>query len=182
QAEPSHVTKIIKPEGLIIGTPLKSFPLEGHFLQMIGLKTPDNIFFIADSLFSEEIIGKYKITFRTNIEKSLKTYTFLEKEKAQLFIPSHAEPTDNLNNLIDVNRGQIKEINQKILKYCSKPATREDIIANLVEDFRLQLSAIQYVLINTSISAHISYLNENQLLDFKFIENKMYWESTDISK
>lgn len=175
QAQPSVVTKTFDVKGFIGDTRLESVPLEGHFIQMVGIKTPDEILFIADSLFSAEIIDKYGITVRSDITKTLNTYSFLENISAKLFVPSHAQPTDVLTDLIRVNRKNLEEVNEKILNYCAQPVSREDIIQLLINDFKLQLSSVQFVLTHITVSAHISYLNDQQLIKAIFENGRMLW-------
>jgi len=67
-AQASRVTDIISSSGKILDTNLEAISLPGHFFDMIGLKTPDNIIFIADSLFSEEIINKYHLFFLYDVK------------------------------------------------------------------------------------------------------------------
>lgn len=177
QALPSVVTQIIKTEGNINDTPLQAFPLEGHFIQMIGVKTPDKVFFIADSLFSPEIIKKYGLTVKSDIEKTLNCYSFLERQSAKLYVPAHAEPTCDITDLIRINKEQIEKINQKILDYCKQPVSREKIIQLLVNDYQLQLSSIQFVLTHITVSAHLTYLHDKQLLKPVFEKGKMLWIS-----
>ena len=177
QAQPSKVTHLINTEGIIADTPLQAYPLEGHFLQMIGVKTPDEVFFIADSLFSSDIINKYSLTVKSNIEKALETYSFLEKYSAQFFVPAHAQPTEDISDLIRVNREQIEKINEKIINYCAKPSSREKILQLLVRDYKLQLSSVQYVLTHITVSAHLSYLSDRQMIKPIFEEGKMLWVS-----
>ena len=76
QAQPSRVTCIIQDDGPISGTHLTAFPLAGHFLQMIGIKTPDEVYFLADSLFSPAIFDKYALTVCADVEAMLKPYLF----------------------------------------------------------------------------------------------------------
>jgi glyoxylase-like metal-dependent hydrolase (beta-lactamase superfamily II) len=40
---------------------LEIFDLKGHFFDMIGIKTSDNVYFIADCVSSQEILNKYHI-------------------------------------------------------------------------------------------------------------------------
>jgi glyoxylase-like metal-dependent hydrolase (beta-lactamase superfamily II) len=61
----------------------KIINLPGHFFGMIGIITPDNIFFIADSLVSERIINKYHISFIYDIDAYLNTLKMLETLEAE---------------------------------------------------------------------------------------------------
>lgn len=175
EAQPSRVTHIIEPVGVIIGTLLKAFPLEGHFLEMIGVETPDGVLFIADSLFSPEIINKYGLTVQSNIEKSFSTYSFLEKFSAKLFVPAHAQPAENITDLIRINKNQTELINKKILNYCEQPISRERVLQLLINDFQLELSSAQFVLTHITVSAHLSYLYDKQLIKPLFEEGRMLW-------
>jgi len=47
--------------------------LPGHFMGMIGILTPDQTFFVADSLFSKEVLNKYHITFVYDVKSFLQT-------------------------------------------------------------------------------------------------------------
>ena len=179
QAEPSFVTDIIKEKGIIKDTPLEAFPLEGHFIQMVGIKTPDGVVFIADSLFSPEIISKYGLTVKSDIEKTLNTYTFLENLSAKLFIPSHAQPVEDISDLIKVNRNQLEQDNQKIINFCKQPSSRERIIQQLVKEYQISLSSVQYVLTHITVSAHLSYLYDKQLIKPIFVQGEMLWTNND---
>ena len=104
QATHSHVTDIIASRGPILDTPLQAIPLPGHFMDMIGIMTPDKILFIADSLFGRDILNKYHITFIYNVKSFLETLTLLATTEADLFIPSHATPTDSISQLVEINK------------------------------------------------------------------------------
>jgi hypothetical protein len=51
-AKPSRVTDVLEPSGPIPGTELEAVPLPGHFVGMIGARTPGGTLFCADALAS----------------------------------------------------------------------------------------------------------------------------------
>lgn len=96
------------PEGL------EYFTLKGHFFDMIGIKTSDDIYFLADSLFSEETIKKYHLFFIYDVREFLNTLEYLKSLKGRLFIPSHCEATKSITTLIEINKNKVQEILDKI--------------------------------------------------------------------
>jgi len=176
QAQPSRVTCIIKDEGPIVSTHLTAFPLAGHFLQMIGVKTPDEVYFLADSLFSPMIFDKYALTVCADVEAMLKTYLYLEKIEGKYFIPSHAKLTDNIKDLIKINKEHLLKMSSNIASLCDKPISREDILAAIAQDYHIELSSSQFVLTLITISAHLSYLFDQKIIHPIFEKGKMLWQ------
>ena len=81
-AKESVVTQIDNnlPEGL------EYFSLKGHFFDMIGIKTSDDVYFLADSLFSEETISKYHLFFIYDVKEYLNTLDYLSTLNCKLYI------------------------------------------------------------------------------------------------
>lgn len=96
-AKESVVTSIENnlPEGL------EYFTLKGHFFDMIGVKTSDNVYFLADSLFSEETITKYHLFFIYDVKEYLNTLDYLSTLNGNLYIPSHCDMTSDISSLIE---------------------------------------------------------------------------------
>lgn len=176
QAQPSRVTCIIKDDGPITSTDLTAFPLAGHFLQMIGIKTPDKVYFLADSLFSPEIFDKYILTVCADVEAMLKTYLLLEKIEGKFFIPSHAKLTDNIQDLIKINKEHLLKMSSRVVSLCDKPISREDILAAIAQNHNIELSSSQFVLTLITISAHLSYLFDQKIIHPIFKNGKMLWQ------
>ena len=85
-AEP--LTKEVLPEGLTM------LPLPGHFFDMVGYRTADDVVFLADCLSSRETLDKYQIGFIYDVAAYLETLEKVKTMDAALFIPSHAEATE----------------------------------------------------------------------------------------
>ena len=144
---------------------------------MIGVRTPDGVFFIADSLFSTDILDKYGLAVCFDVAGQEKTLEYLEKAEAELFIPSHAEPVRDIGSLVRRNRESLEQTKEIILGACAGPSSREDMIAALVRRFGITLNPAQYVLTHITVSAHISFLSDAGLLTPAFDDGRMLWNA-----
>lgn len=171
-AKESNVEKIGNnlPEGL------EYIHLKGHFFDMIGIKTSDNIYFLADSLFSEETIQKYHLFFIYDVKEYKNTLDMLETLEGSLYIPSHVEATNNIMTLINQNRTKIEEIEHKIEQICETEATFEEILKQIFESYSLIMNANQYVLIGSTIRSYLSYLSNENRITYEFKDHKMVFK------
>ena len=155
---------------------LECFPLKGHFFDMIGIKTSDNILFLADSLFSEETITKYHLFFIYDVKEFLNTLEKLKDMKAKLFIPSHCEATTNIDLLIEINRNKVNEIAETIYSLCKVEMTFEEILKCIFDKYSLTMNMNQYVLVGSTIKSYLSYLHDENKISYEFKDNKMIWK------
>ncbi len=174
-AKKSKATAIAKdlPEGLEV------LSLPGHSPDMIGIKTSDNVYFLGDALVSQETIDKYHIFYLYSIEKTLQTLNALEVLTGTVYIPSHVEATKSIHTLIDLNRQKIEEIQQKILEICLFPISFEDILKKIFDTYHLVMNTNQYVLVGSTIRSYLSYLLDENKLEFSFEDNKIYFKTKE---
>lgn len=158
------------PEGL------EYFNLKGHFFDMIGIRTSDNVIFLADSLFSKETIEKYHLFFIYDVKEFLNTLNSLKQMKGNLFIPSHCEATKDLSSLINLNENKINEITNNIYSYCKNQVTFEEILKYIFDKYSLNMNSNQYVLIGSTIRSYLSYLCDENKITYEFNDNKMIWK------
>lgn len=155
---------------------LEYFALKGHFFDMIGIKTSDNVYFLADSLFSEETITKYNLFFIYDVREFLNTLDYLNTLNGSLYIPSHCEATNNISSLIELNKNKVKEIIDKIYNICEKEMSFEEILKYIFDEYNLTMNANQYVLVGSTIRSYLSYLLDENKLSYEFKDNKMLWK------
>ncbi len=170
-AEPSIVTELERnlPEHL------EAFPIKGHFFDMTGIKTDDDVYFIGDALFSKSTIEKYHVFFIYNVKEYLNTLDYLSTLKGT-FVASHVEATDDITDLIELNRNTIKDISRFIVSILKEGMDFEDVLKNIFDHYDLVMSASQYVLVGSTIKSYLSYLYEEQLITFEFKDNCMLWK------
>ena len=156
---------------------LEYIKLGGHFFDMIGIKTSDNVYFLADCVFGENIIKKYHISFIYNVDEFLKTLDFVENLEGNLFIPSHAPICEDIKPLVKINRDKVHEIIETILRICEEELIFEDILQKLFIHYDLKMDLNQYVLIGNTLKSYLSYLYDNEKLEIEFKESKLYWKT-----
>jgi glyoxylase-like metal-dependent hydrolase (beta-lactamase superfamily II) len=174
-AEPSPVNDIAEmalPQGM------DYFPLKGHFFDMIGVKTPDDVYFMADCVSSEHIIEKYHIAFIYDVSEYLNTLDMIKTLKGKLFIPAHADAVNDMEPLSDINKKKVLEILERIQHICEKPVSFEEVLKALFDEYNLVMDFNQYVLAGSTVRSYLSYMLDNQTLNADFRDNKLLWSVT----
>ena len=171
-AKPAIATDIdeaILPEGFEI------VDLPGHYFQQIGIKTPEDVWFVADSVFGESIIKKYSYSFMYDVESQMETLDKLLELKGNFFIPSHGEPAKNMDSLVKANRESLVENLESLKKLCLKGKTWEELLKEVFDSNALIMDHGQYVLMGSTLRSYLSYLYNKKEITVDFIENRMVW-------
>ena len=142
----------------------------------VGIKTSDNVVFLADSVFSEETINKYHLFFIYDVKEYLNTLKKIAQMKAELFIPSHCEATKDMINLVKENERKVQEVIAVIYDFCEKEVTFEEVLQYIFDHYSLTMNANQYVLIGSTIRSYLSYLADENKITYEFKGNKMIWK------
>lgn len=164
-----YLTADVLPEGFDM------IPLPGHAPDMVGLRTPDDIVFLADCLSGAETLNKYGIGYTFDIAAYLKTLEDIQHLSAKLFIPSHAEPTENIVPLAQMNIAKVWEIAECIVSLCVQPACFESILQRLFESYHLNMTFEQYALIGSTLRSYLTWLRAIGKLDARIENNQMVW-------
>ncbi len=173
-AQPSAPTGTI--ENNTVGG-LTTFALPGHYLDMIGVRTPDDIVFLADCVTGENILNKYHVTFIYDVEKYFETLQMVETMQAALFIPAHAEPVADIRPLVQANRGKAQEIVALLLMLCMSPHTIEELQKAVFDHLSLTLDFNQYVLVGSTLRSYLSYLMDRGCMEAIFSDNRLLFHS-----
>ena len=151
-------------------------PLPGHFFDMVGFRTPNDVVFLADCLFSEATLDKYQINFIYDVGAYLNTLKTVKTMKAKLFIPAHAEPTEDIAVLAQKNIDKVLEIANGIVAICAEPINFEVILKKLFDEYKLTMNVEQYVLVGSTVRSYLSWLKDNGRLTIEFDDNMLLWK------
>ena len=169
ESDAQYLTREALPAGF------EAIPLPGHFFDMVGFRTPDDVVYLADCLSSRETLEKYRIGFIYDVAAYLQTLEMVKTMEAKLFIPAHAAVTDSIAGLAQVNIDQVNEIADRILALCETPLCFEELLRQLFDAYALAMNFEQYVLVGSTVRSYLAWLKDTGRLDVSFEENRMLW-------
>ena len=170
ESDAQELTPDALPEGL------QSFPLPGHFFDMVGFRTPDDVVFLADCLSSRETLEKYQISFIYDVDAYLKTLEAVKTMQAKMFIPAHAAASEEIAELAQVNIDKVLQIAEKIVALCGEPLCFEQLLQKLFDAYGLQMNFEQYVLVGSTVRSYLAWLKDTGRLNALFENNLLLWE------
>lgn len=151
-------------------------PLPGHFFDMVGYRTPDDVVFLADCLSSKQTLDKYQISFIYDVEAYLKTLEMVKTMKAKLFIPAHSEATDEIASLAQENINKVHEIAEKITSFCKDKISFEILLQKVFNEYDLTMNFEQYVLVGSTVRSYLAWLKDTGKLKVIFENNMLLWQ------
>ncbi|MDP3446585.1 MAG: MBL fold metallo-hydrolase [Eubacteriales bacterium] len=169
ESEADELTQEALPEGVSV------IPLPGHFFDMVGYRSADGAVYLADCLSSKETLEKYQITFLYDVAAYLQTLEMVKTLEAKVFIPAHAEATENIAPLAQHNIDKVHEIAAKILESCKRPVIFESVLQQLFLAFGLMMTIEQYVLVGSTVRSYLSWLKDTGRVDYSFENGQMLW-------
>lgn len=153
-------------------------PLPGHFFDMVGFRTPDGTVFLADCICSRTTLDKYAVTFLYDAAAYLDTLDKVEAMEAPMFVPSHAEASADIKDLVRYNRNKVHETAEQILSICGEPLPFERILQKLFRHYGLNMDFQQYVLVGSTVRSYLSWLKDAGRISAAFEDSLLLWERT----
>lgn len=166
--------QLLTPEHLPAGFEL--IPLPGHFFDMVGLRTPDDVVFLADCLSSQATLDKYQISYVYDVAAYLDTLERVKEMHATLFVPAHANATEDIAPLAQYNIDKVNEIAAHILDFCAAPHTFEEVLQHLFTSYDLAMTFEQYALVGSTVRNYLSWLLDSEKLSANFSDNRLLWQ------
>ena len=134
ESKAEELTAESLPEGFSL------IPLPGHFFDMVGFRSPDDVVYLADCLSSRETLEKYRIGFLYDVAAYLKTLETVKAMEAKLFVPAHAAATEDITALAQYNMDTVLEIGEKIVEFCAEPVCFERLLQRLFQEYGLVMN------------------------------------------
>lgn len=167
RAEP--LTRDVLPNGWQL------LPLPGHFFDMAGFRTADDVVYLADCLSSPQTLEKYQIGFLYDVAAYLQTLERVKTMQAALFVPAHAAPAEDIAPLAQANIDKVNEIAERIVSLCAEPLCFEAVLQRLFAAYGLTMTWEQYVLVGSTVRSYLSWLCDTGRVEAVFENNLLLW-------
>ena len=173
-AQPSEVLAL---SALPLPPGMEILPLPGHFFDMVGVKTQDGVWFLADCLSGANIVEKYHVNFIYDVGAYLDTLDKVEKLEGNCFIPAHAPACTDIAPLAALNRAKVLEIAAVIRELCRTPASPDQILKGVFDRYGLAMDFNQYVLVGSTVRSYLSWLLDRGEVSARFEGNTLLWQA-----
>lgn len=169
-AQPSDV-QVLDPKAC----PLEVIPLPGHFFDMVGYRTEDDVVFLADCLSSRETLEKYRVSFLYDVAAYLDTLDRVAAMEAALFVPAHAAATEDIAPLARYNRDQVYAVAEDLLDLLAEPLAFEEVLRRLFRRYHLTMDFQQYVLVGSTVKSYLAWLLDGGRVTAAFDDCRLLW-------
>lgn len=169
-SETEYLCDDVLPKGLQV------IPLPGHFFDMVGFRSSDDVVYLADCLSSKETLDKYQIGFIYDVAAYLDTLERVKKMEGKLFVPAHAQATDDIAPLAQINIDKVNEVADRIVELCAAPLCFEQILQQLFSKYDLMMNMEQYVLVGSTVRSYLAWLKDNGRVNAVFEDHMLLWE------
>lgn len=147
----------------INGEDFEVLNLGGHTLGHLGLRTPDNVLFVGDSLIAPSILRANPFLYLADPGQQLDTLAKLKTDKASLLYLSHGGLSDQVSDLVSINQAMLFSLIDLLKQIIQFPRSREAIIQEVITRQGLLVNRQHYFRLAASVSALLAHLcNENQ--------------------
>lgn len=166
-AQPSRAEEFPLPDGI------ETIDLAGHSFDMLGYKISDGTVFIGDVLSSPQTLEKYPLAVMWDIAAQLETLEKITSLQGKVFIPSHAEVTDDISELIKINKDSIRKNCELILSLCKDAVSFENLLASLFETLGMEMTFEQNALCSSTLRSYVTYLKNTDKLMCEISDNRI---------
>ncbi len=169
-SDAAYLTEAALPEGFSL------IPLPGHSFDMVGLRTADDVVFLADCLSSRETLDKYRVGFLYDVGAYLDTLEKVKTMRAALFVPAHAPAAEDISGLAQYNIDVTLSVAEDILGICREPVCFETVLQRLFTAYGLTMNFEQYALVGSAVRSYLAWLKDTGRLTARFENNALLWE------
>ena len=166
----------------ILGHEFKIIDCSGHTEGSIGLVTDDGVFFISDLLITKNSLDKFDFLFMHNYKQQMLSLDRIRLVDFQIGVLGHSRKTyckDEILQITNENYKALMRMISNVLEVVKEKATMDDIEKFIVDKNKLPFTYVSYMIYRNAINAVVSYLLDEDIIEFLIEENRLYYKLKD---
>lgn len=165
-AEASPVDTVIDGDSIEVeGVAFEVVPLAGHSPNQMGFRV-DGVFFSADVALPATVLEKYRIPYLYAVGSHLNAIETARQVEAEWVVPGHGEVVPSLDASLDLNRGLVLDVADRLQAFAASPANASDLMARVLASYDAPVADHSaYFLLHPTIYAFLSYLHGQGAVD-----------------
>jgi len=156
---------------------IRAVYLPGHTLGEYGFITEDGVLYSADSLYSKELWGKYKLPYSIDPDLCRESLRKIKTLSFDYLVPGHGDPLNREDALraADFHLSQLDFVDEAVLNLIKEPVSTESLVTKFCNELDLYKSLNNYWLTLVMLKGHLSSLNNQGRVAYKLENYCMFW-------
>lgn len=160
--------------------------LPGHTFGMIGVKTPDDVWFLGDAYLSEAYMQKRSFGYLVDAVEYLATLDMLRGLDGKFFVPAHGVAEENIVEILEKNEANQNMLIEAVKDACSgegdsegayEGAGLDEIISKMYKVTKMRTNEANHALLSSTVKCYLSYLQDKGEIESGFIDDVMIWKA-----
>lgn len=187
EAKNSQVTNVIHPyidqPVEINGQVFRIVTLPGHSPGMIGVISPDNVFYAGDAIFGRDTFEKHGVLFYTNIEDTLKSFSKMAMLDIDACVFYHGGLLEGgLKAVLAQHEARILSTQEDVFRLISaEPVSLDKLTQLVIQHYKIPQNIMQFTLTQVCVQAYVSHLEAQKKVTIMMREGLMVIGNKDVS-
>lgn len=160
--------------------------LPGHTFGMIGVKTPDDVWFLGDAYLSEAYMQKRSFGYLVDAGEYLATLDMLRGLDGKFFVPAHGAAEENIVEILDKNEANQNMLIEAVKDACSgddnsavahEGAGLDEIISKMYKVTKMRTNEANHALLSSTVKCYLTYLQDKGEIASRFVDDVMVWKT-----
>lgn len=151
----------------------------GHTLDHICVRTPDDVFYLADAIMTGKTLHYSKFPYFVSPEDYFASMENLKREKASVYFAAHEGAYDNIGTIVDEAREVLSAQMRDYLALVYEGTNAEQLTSRICQSRRTRgdnVGVLSYY--NMASQAYLNYFREIGWVECYFQENRILYRRT----
>lgn len=178
-----HVDILVEDELVLEGKTFQIIHSPGHCAGQAAIITPDRVCYLGDIVMDNKIIDTYDMPFLFSIElqeESLNRIKTLDFDYGLIAHSKNPYTKDEIVEIAERNLSVIRRYEKDILTLLRQPMSREEILANLMVQNKVDCTYASYHYNNSTVGAFLAKLSHTGEIGYRYCDGRILYHLSGV--